>query len=498
MPLTDNTLALQSGFQIGTGWAAQRQHNRQQGFDNSLRTKQAQDHLKVAFGEATVLDERGNVDVVASAAKQKQVADAAGVNKAQGYIAGATDWRDEAAAPPPQQFSTPMEPGDPGYTTVPGPDGSPMKVRTPGAQMMPDPESYPAGPPNQAQPPTAVPAPGPQNQINDVLNRLPPNIRNNPDALSGFVTGLATSEQRRLKREAEIRAEAQKIVGSQEKMKQIEALIQGRKDTATQNNDTKKTIAADNITGRKDVAVLNTDTRKAITADSITGRKDVAELNIAGRDALADKNIDARSENTDKLIAGRVTVAGMKLSGAGGEPKLNTADNVAVKKLEEDVVTKERIAGAIDANIAQLTNDKTDPYVRRQAGLSILKTLNSAEGKDAVGAEEAKRLGQFLQYQINPIEVLKTGRVFGTDMPRFIQQITLKRDELKGRAETGRSTIKGIYSKYGYNPENPRGNAAAPGGKVVDADIARDFLLKAGGDKNMARKLATDAGYTIP
>lgn len=479
MPLTDNTLAMQSGFQIGSGWAAQRQHNQQRQFDNSFRTKQAQDHLKIAFGEATVLDGRGDVDVMASVAKQKQVVDAAALHKGQGYIAGATDWRDDAPAA--QQF-TPMEPGDPGY----------------GAKMMPDPESNSSGPPPMAAPATA----SAQSQIDDVMARLPPQIRNNPDAVGGFVAGLATSEQRRLAREKDIRAEAEKIIGNQEKMRQIEALIQGRKETTTQNNDTKKTIAAENITGRKDVATLNSETRKAITADSITGRQNVAELNADVRENIADKNIAARDALADKNIAGRITVAGMRLSGAGGEPKLNTMDKVAVTDITKDVTIKERVASALDANIAQLTDEKVDKFVRRQAGLNILKTLNSAEGKDAVGAEEAKRLGQFLQYQINPLEGLKTGRIFGTDMPRFVQQITLKRDELKGRADIGRTRLAGIYSKYGYNPENPRG-AATPGapttgGKVVDADTARQFLQQAGGDKDKARKLATDAGYTIP
>ena len=87
--------------------------------------------------------------------------------------------------------------------------------------------------------------------------------------------------------------------------------------------------------------------------------------------------------------------------------------------------------------------------MKRASAQNILKILNSAEGKDAVGVEESKRLGQFLEFQLNPVKGFATGRLFGTDLPRFVDQIQIKKDELDTRVSEGMNRVNNIYKKYG-------------------------------------------------
>ena len=132
-----------------------------------------------------------------------------------------------------------------------------------------------------------------------------------------------------------------------------------------------------------------------------------------------------------------------------GEIKLNAVDDRLVKKAADDIANKQGISDAIEYEIGVLDDPSIDEYVKRASAQNILKILNSAEGKDAVGVEESKRLGQFLEFQLNPVKGFATGRLFGTDLPRFVDQIQIKKDELDTRVSEGMNRVNNIYKKYG-------------------------------------------------
>ena len=132
-----------------------------------------------------------------------------------------------------------------------------------------------------------------------------------------------------------------------------------------------------------------------------------------------------------------------------GEIKLNAVDDRLVKKAADDIANKQGISDAIEYEIGVLDDSSIDEYVKRASAQNILKILNSAEGKDAVGVEESKRLGQFLEFQLNPVKGFATGRLFGTDLPRFVDQIQIKKDELDTRVSEGMNRVNNIYKKYG-------------------------------------------------
>jgi hypothetical protein len=143
-----------------------------------------------------------------------------------------------------------------------------------------------------------------------------------------------------------------------------------------------------------------------------------------------------------------------------GEVKLNAVDDRLVKKAADDIANKQGISDAIGYEIGVLDDPSIDEYVKRASAQNILKILNSAEGKDAVGVEESKRLGQFLEFQLNPVKGLATGRLFGTDLPRFVEQISIKKEELDTRVNEGMNRVNSIYRKYGK--DIPAGTSQMP------------------------------------
>lgn len=105
--------------------------------------------------------------------------------------------------------------------------------------------------------------------------------------------------------------------------------------------------------------------------------------------------------------------------------KDRTGENLPLdaKKTVETLASKNAgkvaIKNQIDAVMTNWESLSDDQKVA--AGRQLLKTLNSTEGADAIGAEEAKRLGSKLEFAVgnltnsNPIQ-------FGRDLPGFAEQ----------------------------------------------------------------------------
>lgn len=105
--------------------------------------------------------------------------------------------------------------------------------------------------------------------------------------------------------------------------------------------------------------------------------------------------------------------------------EVNSGDKLPIdkKKVVEGLATKNAnktaIKNQIDSVISQWDNLSEDQKVA--SGRQLLKTLNSTEGADAIGTEEAKRLGSKLEFAMgnltngNPIQ-------FGRDLQGFKEQ----------------------------------------------------------------------------
>lgn len=169
--------------------------------------------------------------------------------------------------------------------------------------------------------------------------------------------------------------------------------------------------------------------------------------------------------------------------------KLNAFDNTTVNKIAMDVANKDTIAEAIGYEIGILEDDTIQDYVKLNSANSIAKVLNSAEGKDAVGVEEAKRLlGALDVFSVS--RKLKGGTLIGPDMNSFIEQLKIKKGELDTRVLAGKTKVNSIYKQYGI--KLPAGamtgsetNAAAPrpkrvrqGKKIYELDEATNDYVE--------------------
>ena len=131
-----------------------------------------------------------------------------------------------------------------------------------------------------------------------------------------------------------------------------------------------------------------------------------------------------------------------------GDVKLNAVDDRLVKKFADDIANKQSISDAIGYEIGILEDPTVSEYVALNSARSIAKVLNSAEGKDAVGLEESKRLLSELDL-FGIKRAIEGGKLFGADVDSFVEKIKIKKGELDGRVQNNMGRVNEIYQKYG-------------------------------------------------
>ena len=133
-----------------------------------------------------------------------------------------------------------------------------------------------------------------------------------------------------------------------------------------------------------------------------------------------------------------------------------------VKNLSQVASNQVSIANSIDSQLKSMGDSyaKGDRKQAIVAGEQMLKVLNSEQGKDAIGSEEAKRLGGLLKYQI--LNFTEPGSTFGRDVEGFFQQAALKSNSIKSAIQANRERIQEIY-KGNYNSELAQTETEIPG-----------------------------------
>lgn len=126
--------------------------------------------------------------------------------------------------------------------------------------------------------------------------------------------------------------------------------------------------------------------------------------------------------------------------------KLPIDSKKVIETLASKNATKISIKNQIDAVMANWDELPEDQKIA--AGRQLLKTLNSTEGADAIGVEEANRLGSKLEYALgnftnsNPTQ-------FGRDLEGFKQQAM---NTSKGIGDAIEANKRQIDSAYGRPP----------------------------------------------
>ena len=114
-----------------------------------------------------------------------------------------------------------------------------------------------------------------------------------------------------------------------------------------------------------------------------------------------------------------------------------TADSKVIQKQMEKLGVGNaglyNVKGAMDEALSILNDPSISEDQKIKTGQSLFKLLNSAEGSDAVGAEEAKRLGSYLEYNLG--NFTQPGAFIGRDLKGFTEQVKNYSTLLGGRMQ---------------------------------------------------------------
>lgn len=187
--------------------------------------------------------------------------------------------------------------------------------------------------------------------------------------------------------------------------------------------------------------------------------------------------------NAEASKAGREAAPGMSKF----DQKLREVQGVELAKGTTGLY---RVKTAMDKALVQLDNPNKTEEEKIKIGQGLLKLLNSAEGSDAVGAEEAKRIGDKLEYVLGNFTGVGGMRV-GRDLPGFVEQVRNNSEILGERVREGDRGMEAIrqgipLSQLGA--QSPmQTSAQVPMQKLNQAELSDYQALKAKQQKMAGR-----------
>jgi len=155
---------------------------------------------------------------------------------------------------------------------------------------------------------------------------------------------------------------------------------------------------------------------------------------------------------------------------AAGKPKPGSAEAALPMDVKKQIETisaktagKKLIANQLDNDLIQLrkalgqdANGKQIPGAKRNEDLavnyaqSMLKTMNSKEGADAVGVDEAKRSANLLEYNTGDVSALlgiQPGKFIGRDLDGFASQVASISEGIKGSVNSNQAEVDRLYGR---------------------------------------------------
>jgi len=129
-----------------------------------------------------------------------------------------------------------------------------------------------------------------------------------------------------------------------------------------------------------------------------------------------------------------------------------------ITALSKDNAAKESIANSIDSVFASW-DTLTEPQ-KLQQGRQLIKVLNSTQGKDAVGAEEARRLAGKLEVAFGGFTTGNPGQV-GRDIEGFKQDALITSKAIRDSMGANQGVIDKAYGRAAA-PAEPAGDSGYP------------------------------------
>lgn len=215
-------------------------------------------------------------------------------------------------------------------------------------------------------------------------------------------------------------------------------------------------------------------------SNAIGAQKDID--NQFRQQELNSKAEDRRVQRDEQRILNGFKLEDRKLKEASGE-NLPLDQKKLVENLSTKNANKISIKNQIDA-VLDSVKDKDDSS-KLQAYKELLKTLNSTEGSDAVGAEEVKRLATKLEFAVGGLKSGNYGQ-FGRDLSGFENDARTRSssigDAINRNQETVNQAMGRSQSAQNKNAETVK--MMAPDGSIreVPANLVGEAIA-AGGKK---------------
>jgi len=158
---------------------------------------------------------------------------------------------------------------------------------------------------------------------------------------------------------------------------------------------------------------------------------------------LKERELDMKkAKNAQDLILEKQKLTQSAVSGE----KLPLDSNQMVRGLASKNASKIAIKNQIDSNLKEWPNLSYDQKVA--VGRQLLKTLNSTEGADAIGAEEANRLGAKLEFSLGNLSPWNSNPIqFGRDLEGFYEQASNTSKAIGDAVKSNQGTIDQLMGR---------------------------------------------------
>jgi hypothetical protein len=203
---------------------------------------------------------------------------------------------------------------------------------------------------------------------------------------------------------------------------------------------------------------------------------------------LAQKKADIDLKRQKELIdyrTSKIPEAQQKDMGNVDIKALPEEERDVVKGLAKANADKISIANQISGTLKILDDPKVSKEQKISQGRQMLKVLNSTQGKDAVGAEEAKRLGSYLEssFGINWNSPRALGD-FGMNLEGFREQAALTNKALVDSINANQAEIQKRYAQYGVQrqpvgvsrPERAQGESQRMYDTQTPSQLSKDQI----------------------
>lgn len=174
-------------------------------------------------------------------------------------------------------------------------------------------------------------------------------------------------------------------------------------------------------------------------------------------------------------------IKGMGMTADGKVVELTKSSNEVPKELSaiatkraEEISNADESLAQLDTAISYMSDPKISNNDKVTFGKNFLQRFNiiQSQGPNVLGVDEAKRLGGALETRfLNLAGLVNNEQVFGTDLPKFIQQLNDTKMTVQSGRKSSLSTLKRISpnaASYfdGQQQDQPQGQQQASGGTV--------------------------------